>query len=148
MKKSPLALSKLLNSNIKSDSVQTFACERSEVLIKSVKPAVKKIATKALETSTTQWSLEEECSKADACESFISLALWHQSRYCLASAQNSSSLSHQGSCTKWLVNGAIFKWFMNICSTEVQRKVFIFHKEIAHEARGEQNWPKESHLKC
>lgn len=42
MKKSPLALNKLLNSNIKSDSVQTFACERSEVLIKSVKPAVKK----------------------------------------------------------------------------------------------------------
>lgn len=64
MKKSPLALNKLLNSNIKSDSVQTFACERSEVLIKSVNPAVKKIATKALETSTTQWSLEEELLKS------------------------------------------------------------------------------------
>lgn len=61
---------------------------------------------------------QEDNSTADARESFISLALGHWSRYCLASAQNGSSLSHQSSCTEQLINGAILKsereWFMNV----------------------------------
>lgn len=64
-------------------------------------------------TGTEEMSLtqrqSEDSSTADARESFISLALWHWSRYCLASAQNSSSLSHQSSCNTQLINGAILK---------------------------------------
>lgn len=58
---------------------------------------------------------QEDDSTAAARESFISLALGHRSRYYLASAQSSSSLSHQS--TKQLLNGAILEsreWFMNV----------------------------------
>ena len=63
---------------------------------------------------------QEDDSTPDAREPFISLALGHWSRYCPL-----RSLSHQSSCAKQLVNGAIFKlqmWFMSLCPPWVTTK--------------------------